>query len=409
MRYVARVTKSGPLSFRSGRDKADASTLDYVPGSTLLGGLAGAHARLRHDPEEFDTFFMGEMSRFGNLYPSRFKSDELKGAEGPVRPLPTTARSCKRFPGFKCESVSDPSGKEYHGVSDALIPWALFALSGQGNGAPLESLKTCPDPRCESSTAPFGGFYRRDVFDADFFGQAKPLKGLRTRTGINRATGTVQHGVLYSREVLDDTTFWGTLRVPGEAAEPFSAFVGEANEKGMLRIGNNRSRGFGRVNLKLDEAGEPDTTENLRERIDGFNDALSRAAAEAAIEAEHAWYLPLTLESDVVLVDRLLRHRLSIPPQYLEERWGLGGAELVYNSSSSVRVIGWNSLLGLPKPDDVAIQKGSVFLYGMSDPLDAESLDALLTLENAGIGARRREGFGRVRVANRFHWEVKGL
>ena len=70
--------------------------------------------------------------------------------------------------------------------------------------------------------------------------------------------------------------------------------------------------------------------------------------------------------------------------------------------------MGWSDLWRLPKPDDIAISMGSVSLFGLSVPLNDDIVQALLQMQEEGIGARRREGFGRLLVSSSFHWEVKG-
>lgn len=409
MKYIARLTDSGPLSFRAGRETPNAETLPYVPGNALLGGLASSHTLLKpQDSGEFNSFFMTDDSSFGNLYPASFarpQSGELQGNIDPVYPLPATARSCKRFGGFKFD-VDDPIDEPHHGVYDALILWALFSLSGQRRPEILESLKEC---HCTESLDRLDGFYRRNAFDAEKMGKAKVKLGLRTRTGINRASGTVQQGILYSRQILQATEFWGTLTVEDSQAESFKEFVEEANSKRLLRVGNNRTRGFGRIILNLEPESQTDTTQDITARLQSFGDELNRQAKKwnIALPPEYQFYLPLTLTSDAIIFDRLLRHRRSIDPEYLESI-GIWGAKPIYQNSGLRRVMGWNDLWRLPKPDDLAITMGSVFLFGVTAPLNDELLRVLLNIQNNGLGARRREGFGRLVVASPFHWEVKG-
>jgi CRISPR-associated protein Csx10 len=408
MRYIACVTNDGPLSFRTGRETVNVTTLPYVPGTTLLGGLAEAHTLLRHDVDQFNAFFLGQTASFGNLYPASFKPEALQGDTDPVYPLPATARTCKRFGGFASDE-DDPKDEPHHGVFDALIPWVLFALSGETHTEALDGVKNCPYPRCEAPLDRFDGFYRRSASSIRAIGKAGVERGLRTRTGIHRATGTVRQGILYSREVLrTNMTFWGTLTVPDAQAQAFDQFVQEANESGLLHLGNNRTRGLGRVTLKLKQAKSQDSTETLGQRIHAFDAELRRRALALDIPTPHAVYLPLTLLSDAILFDRLLRYRGAIEPDYLAEVWGLSNADLVYQNSGDRRVMGWSNLWRLPKPDDVAITKGSVFVFGLSRPFDDDVSQLLLRMQDEGIGARRREGFGRLQVANPFHWEVKG-
>lgn len=410
MKYIIQITDCGPLSFRAGRDTATTETLGYVPGTALLGGLASAHALLRHDPAEFNAFFMDGGASFGNLYPAAFKFDELQGETDPVYPLPRTAMSCKRFGGFTFDE-EDAKDEPHHGVFDALIPWALFALSGQTDARPLAAFKQCP--QCKEPLDRFDGFYRRNPFNAQEMGTVKAKRGLRTRTGIHRATGTVRQGILYSREVLrpdrkSSSQFWGTLTVGDDQAEAFQQFVHQTNKSNLLRLGNNRTRGFGRVNVQLEAIDGGDTPDTLQTRIQAFDDALREQAQCFSIATPHAAYVPLTLVSDAILFDRLLRHRTTLAPDYLADVWGLTGVELIYQNSSTRRVLGWNDLFRLPKPDDVAITMGSVFLLGFSESPDGGMLQTLLKMQGKGIGARRREGFGRLVVAHLFHKEVHG-
>lgn len=406
MKYIVRITDQGPLSFRAGRETTSAATLDYVPGSALLGGLAASHAQLRQDAAQFTRFFMSPSSSFGNLYPSSFAHDDLAGNLDPVYPLPSTALSCKRASGFKLDE-EDPKNEPHHGVFDGLIPWTLFALSHQTQAEVLAPFKACPV--CQKPLDRFAGFYRRDPYDAEAMGTARVSHGLRTRTGINRATGIVQQGILYSREVLrSEMGFWGTIALADDLAEEFYQFVQEANASGLLRLGNNRTRGFGQVTLALDPVDDSEAIQTLETHVEAFDAKLRRQAQDAGVETPHQLYVPLTLISDAILFDRLLRHRTAITPGDLEERWGIASAELVYQNSRSQRVMGWNDLWRLPKPDDLAITMGSVFVFGLSVPLTDDLLQTLWRMQTEGIGARRREGFGQFRIASPFHWEVKG-
>ena len=410
MKYIARITDCGPLSFRAGRDTKTSETLRYVPGSTLRGGLAAAHTMLGRDKDEFSAFFTHEESSFGNLYPASFDDDpkleDLQDDMSPLHPIPATARTCKRFGGFKFDQMDEED--PHHGAYDSLIPWAIFALSGETNVTILEGEKDCPE--CDEPMDRFTGFYRRSESNQEAIGQAKAERSLRTRTGIDRNTGTVKHGILYNREVLRaGSEFWGTLNVPDDQAQAFYDFIEEASKAKLLRIGNNRTRGFGRITLNLERAERGDTAETLRQRIDDFTAELRRWAQEAGVDTPHAAYVSLTLTADAVLYDRLLRCQTTITPAYLEAVWGLAGAEPIYQNSGTRRVMGWNSLWRVPKPDDIAITMGAVFLFGFRGSPGEDQVQTLLTMQNQGIGVRRREGFGRLVVASPFHWEVKGL
>lgn len=409
MRVVLRITDSGPLSLRSGRDAPNAETISYIPGRAVLGGLAEAHAAIRQDASQFNEFFFSEESAFDNLYPASFSSDDLRSANDPVLPLPATAIACKRFGGFTFDE-DDPITDPHHGVYDTLIPWALFALSGETRSDLLAGLNHCSHSSgCQEPMDRFEGFYRRNAWDAMKMGKANIRQGLRTRTGISRQTGAVAKGILYSREALGPgMDFWGTATIAESHFEAFRDFVQEANEAGLLRLGSNRTRSMGRVVLEVEEAGQGDTEEILADRIQGFDREFRQQASDADIAANHALYVPLTLVSELILIDRLLRYQTQIDARYLQETWQLPGAKPIYQHNGVRRVMGWQSLLRIPKADEMAITKGSVFLFGFSTPLDEQKIASFLRMQNQGAGARRREGFGRVMVASPFHWEVRG-
>jgi CRISPR-associated protein Csx10 len=82
---------------------------------------------------------------------------------------------------------------------------------------------------------------------------------------------------------------------------------------------------------------------------------------------------------------------------------------MVYQNASTRQIMGWNELWGTPRTKEVAIDIGSVFLFSTTIG-EEEALEALLKtlfeLEQAGIGRRKAEGFGRICVSDQFHQEV---
>ena len=52
-----------------------------------------------------------------------FLNTDLQDNEQPIKPIPNTARSCKRFSGFRFKADTDK--KERHGVMDSLIYWGF--------------------------------------------------------------------------------------------------------------------------------------------------------------------------------------------------------------------------------------------------------------------------------------------
>lgn len=416
MFYRVILTANTPLSFRSGRNITQSDTHPYVPGTSIIGALAYAHRQLRRDDTEFEQFFLRERIRFGNCYPASFDEERMKplvGDDMPVLPLPLTARSCKRLPGFAYRAVEER--RQRAGITDALIPLALFALSCTTRSdvlTPLEKHPRTAEPLDRLSKV---RFFRRGATEEQY-GAPSVTKGVRTRTGIDYTTGRAYSGILYSREVIEPgSRFWGAWHVDDDLAADFTTFVKAAQDQGQVRIGNNRTRGFGRVSV--DPAFNPmqpsqdDTVAQvakLQARIEAFTAQFKQAAdaVEPAIEAPAAMYVPLLLTSDAILTDELLRARLQLDPTDLAAV-GITNAELVFHAAGTRHIAGWSGVWGLPRADDWAITMGSVFLFALPQA-DETTFKALLDLQRQGVGLRRAEGFGSLVVTHPFHIELAG-
>ncbi len=421
MIYAVTAVAETPLAIRRGRNNSDASTLDYIPGSVLLGALVNAHHVMRNNSDELEPLLFSETVQFSNLYPARLpevadeevamKLELLNDPALPVYPFPNTARSCKRFGGFYYDS---PQPDEHHGMYDHLLPLAFFEINRQTKPEILCSHKHCAHKNeqgvvCEEERGPQKhGYYRRGD-DPDQWVSFEVKQMLRTHTGISRTTGTVQQSILFSRSVLTaESCFWGTLQVDNETATGLKQFIEEASQAGLVRVGSNRSRGMGRITVRL-SGFEPDTKEKLVGRLQTFNQVLKDAAESHKIDLKYDCYVPLTLTSDAILVDHLLRYQTFLGPDYLATGHQIEGAELVYSNAQPQRIMGWNSLWRLPKADELAIAMGSVFLFGFKNALNDQLIAGLFDLQAAGVGIRRREGYGQLLVANPFHWEAKNV
>ncbi|MGB1251992.1 MAG: RAMP superfamily CRISPR-associated protein [Candidatus Promineifilaceae bacterium] len=395
IRYV--MQNETPLSLRSGREKNREDTLKYIPGSTLLGGLATIHTSLcANKRDELAHFFMQNKINFSNLYPASFEQDDLTMADdSPIRPIPNTAFTCKVYRGFAHRSDKDDPK---HGVRDHLIPWATYALSQQQDCSALIAVRNCPcRQRNPIPMEQFSGFYRQHD---QSIAASQSKTELRTRTGINRWTGSTAQGILYSREAIQTGyKFWGTIQfLDTSIQDDFEQFLKSASAKGLLRFGNNRSRGMGKLHLESStiQSYAPDSAETIAQRAQKFDAKLRESANQ---HATAAFYLPITLQSDAILFDRLFRSRLQLTPAIC----GFPMGKLVYQHAGKKRVMGWNGLWGLPKADTWAITKGSVFLFELDSEPDFEALAAL---QVNGVGARRTEGFGQLTVADPFHLET---
>jgi hypothetical protein len=229
--------------------------------------------------------------------------------------------------------------------------------------------------------------------------------------GISGETRTAEYGRLYSLVLIPEgTSFSVEFRGSAEALRLLRDFIQVACDDEVLRVGTNRTRGLGSLGLEwlgeTEDAGggsRPDA--DFAKRLSVFDERFRAFCARFGVDTPDSQYFAVTSLSDVILPDEKLRFVLRLEPRYL--LGGLAGsARLVYHSGASRRVHGWSELWGMPKPDEIAIGMGSVFLYGCHDGPPPGFVESLWSLDERGLGRRLQEGFGRIAVSDSFHWEV---
>lgn len=411
------LTVCSPLSIRSDHATSGAGATNYIPGHTLLGSLASTH-RLLYDEiaekqAEFERIFLSGKVHFANLYPAHAVEDtnsRTTTSDLPIYPMPKTAQSCKRFSGFiSFDTKKDKS----HGVRDSLVDWALFNLSGKAPAA-LANMRLHKNCTCGETMDHIGGYYRRGPGAMSL---TKADTRVQTHTGINRASGTVQDGILYTREgFIEGERFWGSILFFDEAedlAPVLKQFLTEVSTAGLMHMGTGRTRGMGQVLFKAEELPATDYS-FFQERLRAL-DQLIQVHEEVKQAHPGSFFFALTLHSPLILKDEFLRYRLVLDGTTLQkelEVHGLKNAadlklECIYHTAQVQRVTGWQELWGTPRIHEYAIETGSVFLFKSSLPLNDGITQALYSLEVQGMGQRRAEGFGRVCVSDAFHQEVE--
>lgn len=409
------LTAISPLAIRSDHAPGGAESTSYISGTTLTGSLATVY-RLYHpdDTEHFQQLFLNGEVHYPNLYPATFNNKEIQNASDfPVYPLPKTAQTCKRFPGFRHIIDDEEVDDERHGVRDSLLDWAMFAL-GSKAGKPIDNAvlltplykhKECP--HCHKPMDHINGYYRRSK--DGYMMLASVDRRLQTHTGINRDTGTVQEGILYNRQVFGEhMRFWGGVKLPGHLTSAFEQFIAEIGQTGLVRVGTGRTRGLGKVHLDVAPL-KDEQFNSFKYRLMKFDDMLRGQSKASDFKPDLApFYFTLTLHAPVILCDDLLRYRGAINNEVLAKLLGLPdyNFEMLYQSASVRRVTSWNELWGTPRMNEYAIDTGSVFLFAFTAKPEDVLLEALFKLEEEGIGRRTAEGFGRVCISDPFHLEV---
>jgi CRISPR-associated protein Csx10 len=414
-----------PLAIRSDHAPGGAATAGYISGTTFVGALAAAHRLLRpHDTSQFERWFLSEQILYPDLYPASFADPGLQDRNLPVYPLPRTAQSCKRHPGFLFPEKAD---NDAHGVRDGLIDWALFELIWRSGADPRAALERHKECRCGEKMDSFNGYYRRNDIKKNELIQAKDGKRLRTHSGIDRRSATVQEGILYNRQVFEEgMRFWGALRFAGDKQliSKFTSFLKDLDDKniGVLRVGTGRTRGMGKVTIKAEQPKKAQRApfELFKQRLEEFDALLHSQAEDFKLTGlENSFFFALTLHSPLILQDESLRYQGSIDGNTnattkaarLEQLvdCAIPGLERIYQNAGVRRVAGWLELWGTPRMNEYAIEPGSVFLFACEGKPGEEAYQALFHLEQEGTGKRRAEGFGCVCVSDQFHQEIKPL
>ncbi len=379
------VRSKSPLALHAGRASTQFTPgLDYIPGATLRGALAARFLQSADMTDnQFGTWFLDGAVSFPDLLPS------TEHAGG--RLLPLTAMACKRY-------------KTDHPLSltDMLLRLELIEVSKGGvlQREEWKAWEACPDTRCagRGKRDRLSGYYT-SVTPA--FRKVAAERRIMAGTSIHRATGTAQEGMLFSHQVVEeDQLFRGVVRCRDEATA--NALEAWLPSEAFLRVGYGRSRGLGLIEVV--GWAKPPGIEPLEARWTQFNRAVDAlwGAMDSKVKGE---LFSLTLESHLILRDECLQPITAFVGRQ-DNPFGLQGSRLRRYFIAPATLQGWNAAQGLPKPDAPAIGRGSVLLFcvAATDQQAREQLvDRLKRMEAEGLGDRRGEGFGRVRVFDPFH------
>jgi len=370
-------------------------TLDYVPGSTLRGALAALYLRgdsTRAQDPDFQALFLQELVSYPDLLPAANVGE-------PCHVTPATAWSCKRFGADHADAVTDT-------LLRLELCTALRAAGRDDWSQPLKDIAACPV--CQREHAAEADNCPRDRLQNSYARQLDPgfvkqetNEILRTGTAVDRATGAVASGMLFSQQALEaGQWFTGCLRFDDvQAALLTERIKALLPDSGVLYLGYGRSRGFGQVQVTFHDALAVGAT--LPERWQALNRTAGRLWRLYKQEPPQSKFFTILAHSHLALQDACGRPVLAaLQPSHL----GLPWAEWGERELEAMPVPGWNAAWGLPKADTWALKRGSVWLGKVAPEDETQTLARLAQLETAGVGERRAEGFGRVRACDEFHY-----
>lgn len=422
------VELRSPLSLGTHKHGTVSESLAFLPGSVLRGALGRLLARrCGHSPGahkscDFTTFFEGNAQPwFGFCYPS---------VSGFSVPFPATARQCKYYPGFSADD------DDAHGIHDALIPLLAFEEAiRQRDVEPYQPY--CSRNKCHTALEPVNGFY--ESWGQSYW-QPRPQIVWLSRAAINRPRRVAAEGMLYTLGLLceempgppgpsgESSSVPTRLRGQVWAHDEKQASLLEKLLPQVTQLGGGISRGLGAVSIAVERRRDPSTVDlsNSAQQLadaavsldfDGIvasRDSLTSRLAR--FNSQLLKEMQITLEDNpppgrlyfsVDCLSDVLNLEQGLPTALLPET--IAGARRIRSFVRHLQSSGFSGATGLMRTVQMAIGRGSVFVY-LLENVTTESLlftlKKLQAIENEGMGLDKERGFGRVQICSTFHQEV---
>jgi len=377
------------------------TSLPFIPGRLLRGAWAD---RLLAQGE-VEILPKVQSVRIGNFFPvAEWQSMDY------VLPLPLTALTCKREGGFRSEPHPRQRG---HGVVDTLLPHLAYVLL-RSHGARFAAPFSVTCLTCGSRMEPVSGFYTVYRYgNRSHYVRTRLQYHTQTKVALSRHRRASAEGMLYTASALSPRSsspdgssngaplvFLGRVYGEGDAVESMRQAVNGA------AIGALHTRGYGRIRVEEAEV----RLLSLQERVESFNKTLKGLWEDMRTLTANSDALPSEPEGLYFSVDLLspsiLRDRFGIPSLVLS--MNLNGQLLkpVWYQSRPDFAGGWAETWGLPKPTNLAVRMGSVYVFRWDGGLE-ELIAALGSVETQGIGERCDESFGECLICHPFHQEIQ--
>ena len=231
---------------------------------------------------------------------------------------------------------------------------------------------------------------------------------------IDEKTRTTEESLLFSTEYTDLTNVANKEEVffKGNVEIPKGLF--EIGKKYELKIGKYKTKGFGKVEIKFEKFSE-EKDKNISERIEEMNSQIKEDFKEfdkrndkekvyfgdELLKEEKQKLITFDFLSDMILpfneVSNVGKQILELFDENFGEKLTLNNRRTFVNVE---KLRGYNIINNSRKMDEIVITQGSVISYC----IDNENLEGILgyleKIEENGIGLRRNEGFGRVRICS---------
>ena len=263
--------------------------------------------------------------------------------------------------------------------------------------------------------------YKTDLNDENGIKLERDSLALLTATGtelsikIDEKTRTAKESFLFNTEYTDLTkneiSFKGNIEIPEGLFE-----IGKEYE---LKIGKFKTKGFGKVKIKFEKYSEKQGM-NIKDRIEKLNNQIKEDfvrfdeensrkieekrekvySGDEKLKKGEQKLITFDFLSDMILpfneVSNVGNQILTLFEDF-EEKLTLNNRRTFINVE---KLRGYNIVNNIRKMDEIVITQGSVISYCINNEDLEDILKKLEKIEENGIGLRRNEGFGRVRICS---------
>ncbi len=384
------VTLKEPAIFALGHETGNLIiTHNYIPGKVILGFFAEhflnglASRKIASDPV-FKQFFLSDTVRFENLYPA-FCDKPKPELSRATTPIPFSTLSCKDYPRPGSEK-EETDGKDKHPYIDFLMGEMTHECS-----------------KCNAPLKNREGFYYTNTKD-EYNYRVQPNKVIRMHNviedGPQRPTERV--GGVFSFEALEEGQFFrGFISFYDKnMQDKFKNTFFGADGMIDMALGRARNRGYGEAELIVTDAANSIPISLIKRNFNSRWDSF---------QSKRNGQFSITLHSDVIVADEFLRYHTTLNEHILAAELGVPANILKLKKAFSrfITVDGFSGIHKLPLESEIAIEKGSAFLFEIKATDEMDKIkNSLQRLEEVGIGFRRNEGFGRLIVCDGYHLDA---
>lgn len=227
---------------------------------------------------------------------------------------------------------------------------------------------------------------------------------------IDERLKSVENGMLFNFEYISNINKDMPQKFEGDLKSPKNLL--KVGDKFTVYLGKYRSKGFGKATITIEKYNEDiSTKEEIRDRIDLLTNKIKEnldikinlgktKGIEEEIEKNYnKIVICFDLQSDIILPYTDI---YDAGKQFLMIA-GLNEMELDFNTIRSFvnvgKLEGYNIINNTRKIDELIFSKGSVFTYNIDKCTD-ELLNELVKIETDGLGLRKSEGFGKVKICS---------